>query len=568
MIAKLVELAQGDDLVSKAARLRLDAEQDALMKEALKKESRDRILREAADLGKDRNSTVRMLSDQSLPSQTRETLADLAGKEAMAKAISDDDISYIIDHARELNQQGKAALEELLLERGDVNKMYSLNKQLGNRYMETDVSDQNRILNDIKKRFGLSEAQSDVDSKFIREASMDPSAVGGEIYDVPVEMSGMSAVPRSAMGDDIRKAMKIDRLKGNRQFLGDIDEILADPDVPLDLVANSSRYKTWKDNMENSLKKRSEAQRNFDSRVREKNRISSGYGRTFDDIGDIHERANTAPLREALDNENIDYILDQFEEARDLERRNHTPRARDYGDETLRLKDLLSGKAEIKDERLLRKRMQMLEEAADRIKGEGRNVSVRKFTPSGKPAGYTNVREKQLLREMYPSSKKETVNPEYREFLDKESRDLVSEVKDRRQKAAKKITEKYKYRNPVRWSSRDYADFARGKAPKKTEFESIRDNEAMIKELRDLEDKYANYVGSRKLGKNRIEYSNKVPVAQEMRSSKWNKPATEAFIKNVAKENGFRFSEQMIERMLKMTKQQVIDFIDNISNPG
>ena len=42
----------------------------------------------------------------------------------------------------------------------------------------------------------------------------------------------------------------------------------------------------------------------------------------------------------------------------------------------------------------------------------------------------------------------------------------------------------------------------------------------------------------------------------------------EVFIKNVAKENGFRFSEQMIERMLKMTKQQVIDFIDNISNPG
>lgn len=465
MIAKLVELAQGDDLVSKAAKLRFDAEKEAFIEEALKKESRDRALREAADFGKDRNSTVRMLSDQNLPDQTRAVLAELAGKEAMAKAISDDDISYIIDHARELNQQGRAALEELLLERGDVNKMYSLNKQLGNRYMETDVSDQNRILNDIKKRFGLSEAQSDVDSKFVREASMDPSAVGGEIYDVPVEMSGMSAVPRSAMRDDIREAMKINRLKENRQFLGDIDEILADPDVPLDLIANSSRYKAWKENMENSLKKRSEAQKNLDSRAREKNRISSGYGKTFDDIGDVHERANTAPLREVLDSDNVEYIFDQFEGLKDS-----APRARDYGDETVYLNDVLSGKTKRKDDESLQKIRKMIKEAADRIPGEGRDVSVRKFTPSGKPAGYTNVREKQLLREMYPVTKKQNI------------------------------------------------------------------------------DKDLGQTG--------------------MRISKWDKPATREFIRNVSRENGFRFSEQMIDRMLRMTKQQVVDFIEDVANPS
>ena len=558
-------LSEAPDKVSK---LRLDAEMEAFVKEALKKESRERALREAADLGKDKNSTLRMLSDPNLPSQTRVTLADLASKEAMAKALSDDDISYIIDNARNLNASGRDALEQLLIERGDVNKMFSLNNVLGNKFMNKNVSDEARVKRYLDRMFAQADAQSDVDSKFIREAVEDPSAVGGFSDDTAVEMSGMSALDRGSMHNDIRQAMVIDRLKEGKPFLGEIDELLANPDIPTDLIRNSSRYEAWKNAEEARLNKILENRMALDSRVKEANRIASGYGKTLDEINDVHGRAATAPFREVLDNDNVDYILDQFEEARDLERRNPTPIARDYGEETVRLKDVSSGKAEIKDDRSSQKRRKMITEAAGRIKGEGRNVSVRKFTPSGKPTGYTNVREKQLLREMYPSSKKETVSPEYREYLDKESRDLVSEVKDRRQKAANKITEKYKYRKPVGWNSRDYADFAKGKAPKKTELESIRDNEAMIKELKDLEDKYTNYVGSRKFGKNKIEYSNKVPSAQGMRSSKWDKPATEVFIKNVAKQNGFRFSEQMIERMLKMTKQQVMDFIDNISNPG
>lgn len=524
----LSQMTPEDKRINKLAQLALEADTEEADIARIMRDSKDRILREASDLGKDAKSTQRILGDTDIPDDVRASMLELAGKKSLAKALSEGDISTIIDNAKYLNQQGRAALEEMLLERGDTNKMFSLNKQLSNRYMDTDVSEQNRILNDIKRRFGLSEAQSDVDSKFVREASLDPSAVGGEIYDVPVETSGMSAIPRSAMRDDIRNAMKMDNLKKNRQFLGDIDEILADPDIPSDLIANNSRYKAWIENMENSLKKRGEAKRNLDSRLRERNRISSGYGKSFDDIGDIHERANTAPLREALDNDNVDYILDQFEEARDLERKNPTPRARDYGDETLYLKEIMSRHKKRKDNESTQARRKMITEA----------------------------------------TKKETVNPEYREYLDKESRDLVSEVKDRKHKAANKILEKYKYRNPVGWNSRDYADFAKGKAPKKTEFEAIRDSESKAKELADLEDKYNKYIGSKNLGKNRIEYSNKVSTAQGMRASKWNKPATREFIAGISRENGFRFSEQMIDRMLRMTKQQVIDFIDNISNPG
>ena len=536
----------------------------------LAKYAKEDSLQQSRDLmqGGDKwRETLFEATDPNISSEERSALLDLGMKQKMAKALSDDDISYIIDNARNLNASGRDALEQLLIERGDVNKMFSLNNVLGNKFMNKDISNEARVKRYLDRMFAQADAQSDVDSKFIREAVEDPSAVGGFSDDTAVEMSGMSALDRGSMHNDIRQAMVIDRLKGGKPFLGEIDELLANPDIPTDLIRNSSRYKAWKNAEEARLNKILENRMALDSRVKEANRIASGYGKTLDEINDVHGRAATAPFREILDNENVDYILDQFEEARDLERRNPTPRARDYGDETLRLKDLLSGKAEIKDDRSLRKRRQMLEEAAGKIKGEGRNVSVRRFTPSGKPARYINVREKQLLREMYPSSKKETVNPEYREFLDRESRDLVSEVKDRRQKAANKIAEKYKYRNPVGWNSRDYADFAKGKTPKKTELESIRDNEAMIKELKDLEDKYTKYVGSRKFGKNKIEYSNKVSSAQGMRSSKWDKPATEVFIKNVAKENGFRFSEQMIERMLKMTKQQVIDFIDNIANP-
>ena len=155
--------------------------------------------------------------------------------------------------------------------------------------------------------------------------------------------------------------------------------------------------------------------------------------------------------------------------------------------------------------------------------------------------------------------------PDVIEYLTPETRVLFAEV-NRREKNAAKKARAMAYPRSKNWNSKDYASFARGKAPKMSELDEISAEEEVFRKLsknrelsKEFKDKHRD---TRK-----ITISNKIPVEEGKNVSKWDKPATEVFIKNVAKKNGFRFSEQMIERMTRMTKQQVIDFIDNISNP-
>ena len=360
----------------------------------------------------------------------------------------------------------REAFENYLYEKKfPIDKIEQLNKATSGSIVSNEaLSDREkmlRLLEDI-------EAQTGIDKMFATKLRDDASAVGGVIDETPAEIRGMSQMGRRQMSDDLKDRLVAYRTKKGATTGTDIDDVLLNPYLSNKEILNSKRYDRWRKEEEDRLNKILENRMALDSRVKEANRKASGYGKTLDEINDIHERANTAPLSEALDNDNVDYILDQFEDARDLERRNPTPIATDYGDQTVRLKDVLSGKAEIKDSRSLRKRTEMVKEAVNKSRDKGA-LSVRKFTPSGEEIGRSKIRKKDLLKEMTSETK--------RQKIDKD------------------------------------------------------------------------------LGQS------------GMRSSKWNKPATEVFVKNVAKQNGFRFSEQMIERMLRMTKQQVIDFIDNIANP-
>lgn len=361
----------------------------------------------------------------------------------------------------------REAFENYLYEKNfPIDKIEQLNKATSGSVVSNEVlSDREkmlRLLEDI-------EAQTGIDKMFTTKLRDDASAVGGVIDETPAEIRGMSQMGRRQMSDDLKDRLVAYRTKKGAVTGTEIDDVLLNPYLSNKDIINSNRYEHWKKEEKARLNKILEDRMALDSRVKEANRKASGYGKTLDEINDIHERANTAPLSEALDNEKVDYILDQFEEARDLERRNPTPRARDYGGETLRLKDLLSGKAEVKDDRSLQKRREMVKEAVNKSRNKGA-LSVRKFTPSGEEIGRSKIRKKDLLKEMTSETK--------RQKIDKD------------------------------------------------------------------------------LGQS------------GMRMNKWDKPATRKFITDISKQNGFRFSEQMVNRMLKMTKQQVIDFIDNISNPG
>lgn len=360
----------------------------------------------------------------------------------------------------------REAFENYLYEkRFPIDKIEQLNKATSGSIVSNEVlSDREkmlRLLEDI-------EAQTGIDKMFTTKLRDDASAVGGVIDETPAEIRGMSQMGRRQMSDDLKNRLVAYRTKKGAVTGTDIDDVLLNPYLSNKDIINSNRYNLWKKEEEARLNKILEDRMALDSRVKEANRKASGYGKTLDEINDIHERANTAPLSEVLDNNKVDYILDQFEEARDLERRNPTPIATDYGDQTVRLKDVLSGRAEIKDDRSLQKRREMVEEAVNNSRNKGA-LYVRKFTPSGEEIGRSKIRKKDLLKEMVSDTKGQKIDKD--------------------------------------------------------------------------------------LGQS------------GMNISKWDKPATRKFITGITKQNGLRLSEQMIGEMLKMTKQEVMDFIDNISNP-
>ena len=381
-----------------------------------------------------------------------EELTGSIQKKALVDAVLNKDYSTLVKHRDMLGERGKDALLEML-EGEDIGKLYTLNKESGERFMKTRKPiDKGRTLSDvemdeiIKNRGRLNSAIDDI----------------GLEDNISAELEGMGPMDKGAFGNVIKDRLQADRFKRNQNVDMSIDEMFNNDFISNKDIENSPRFDKWKRAKEEELIAEAATAKNMDLRRQNKNRIASGYGRTFDDIGEIHERANRAPLSEVVDSDNIDYILDQFEEARDLERAKPTPRARDYGEETLYLKDAESGNKKPS----LQERRKELIEAASRIKGEGRNVSIRKFSSAGKKEGYATKREKELLREMYPASKKSTEKIDPSKFYTKSE-----------------------------------------------------------------------------------------------------KPVTRAFINGMAKQNGFRFSEQMMERLLKMTRQQVTDYIDNISNP-
>lgn len=361
----------------------------------------------------------------------------------------------------------REAFENYLYEKKfPIDKIEQLNKATSGSIVSNEVlSDREkmlRLLEDI-------EAQTGIDKMFTTKLRDDASAVGGVIDETPAEIRGMSQMGRRQMSDDLKDKLVAYRTRKGAVTGTDIDDVLLNPYLSNKDIINSNRYNLWKKEEEARLNKVLENRMSLDSRVKEANRKASGYGKTLDEINDIHERANTAPLSEVLDNNRVDYILDQFEEARDLERRNPTPIATDYGGQTVRLKDVLSGRAEIKDDRSLQKRREMVEEAVNNSRNKGA-LYVRKFTPSGEEIGRSKIRKKDLLKEMVSDTKGQKIDKD--------------------------------------------------------------------------------------LGQS------------GMNISKWDKPATRKFITGISKQNGLRLSEQMIEEMLKMTKQEVMDFIDNISNPG
>lgn len=588
-------LSEAPDKLSK---LRLDADMDDFIRQAVMDESLKATRRRARDLAEGLNSDP-MISviEEAMKAKYKFTMPELLDggesfkAKAVAEAVASGDINKIIEVYPLVkdNEMAKAAIEEMVAKTKDPGKAFALEKSLKKNPHDIDMLE-------IDQDARLNEA---LDKLAGRREVIDEASVGGFSNDAVPELTGMRVVDDQMFGDELFDMKLRDRTRHNRAYDSSPDKFINQEGVD---ISGTNRYRLMlleemtrkakeqqsvdlmdrlktrrslhkdplmRDKLDerNSLSvndiekykqrgpgkseaflqelrsayrdrlarypknrkskyvqhqimedianewipqgkgfdiitapkdvhpgnprgnakisdskmlselERAEARRNsLMERIEKKRSIGDYEGadivqEQLDNINDkiIELKDKEKMIADASENREAEMIANQWKEARELDWTDPKEISRDVGEETLYLDDILSGKAEIKDDRSLRKRRKMLEEAAGRIKGEGRNVSVRRFTPSGKPAGYTNVREKQLLREMYPVNKKQKVDKD--------------------------------------------------------------------------------------LGQS------------GMNVSKWDKPATREFITGISKQNGFRFSEQMIDRMLRMTKQQVIDFIDNISNP-
>ena len=102
---------------------------------------------------------------------------------------------------------------------------------------------------------------------------------------------------------------------------------------------------------------------------------------------------------------------------------------------------------------------------------------------------------------------------------------------------------------------------AKGKG--KPSFEAER---KMHKELEDIDTKSESYKAKHR--QTRTETSdNKIPAKSGEYKNPLEAKATRLFINNVAKQLGFRPSEQLIEELKKYSKQSVIDWYENLAHP-
>lgn len=485
----------------KIKRLILEATEDSNLRDKLRRDSRDVALLQAREYGANVPITEKMLKYATRIGDTDKMAQASEAYRAtrLAQALGDNDIKFIVDHADVLNQQGKNALIQLLLERNDTANLYGLNKNLGNEFINKDLK--NKVGRDKAKLLDEAVANQELQQKFYSKLDDDETAA---------ELRGMSVDPRT---DPARSRLIADRMRHGQTVDTSVDEMFNTARMPgeardidnisIDELGNHPRYKKWIADEERRLRgkvpsssvkdvhptRAQTSKRNRASDIKDRSEIleqaiNNRYGsvdnlrntlkdvpegaeRFYDEAADLLNKYDDAideasgyGLRDELGDIDEDNVFNQFIDSRDQDRIKPTPRSRDYGEESLMLRDRARGigPKQTPDDR----RKELIELAS---KSKDKDVPV--YRGGEKPAYFTT--EKEALRDVYP--------------------------KHTRIENEKIPAKSGEYKNP-------------------------------------LEAK-----------------------------------ATELFIKNVAKQLGFRPSEQLIEELKKYSKQSVIDWYENLAHP-
>ena len=458
----------------KIKRLILEATEDSNLRDKLRRDSRDVALLQAREYGSNVPITEKMLKYATRIGDTDKMAQAGEAYRAtrLAQALGDDDIKFIVDHADVLNQQGKNALIQLLLERKDTANLYGLNKNLGNEFINKDLK--NKFTRDQSKLLDEAVANNELQQKFYSKLDDDETAA---------ELRGMSVDPRT---DPARSRLIADRMRNGQTVDTSVDEMFNTARMPdeardietisIDELGEHPRYKKWIADEERRLKgkvpsspikdvhptRAQASKRNRASDIKDRSEIleqaiNNRYGsvdnlrntlkdvpegaeRIYDEAADLLNRyddamdeASSSRLRDELGDIDEDNVMSQFIDPRDQERIKPTPRSRDYGEESLMLRDRARGigPKQTPDER----RKELTELGTN---SNDKDVPV--YRGGEYPAYF--ITEKEALKDMYPK-KFRGYGESTKEYLTPETEALFKEVDDRMKRAQRKIIDKY-----------------------------------------------------------------------------------------------------------------------------
>ena len=405
----------------KIKRLILEATEDSNLRDKLRRDSRDVALLQAREYGSNVPITEKMLKYATRVGDTDKMAQASEAYRAtrLAQALGDDDIKFIVDHADALNQQGKDALIQLLLERNDTANLYGLNKNLGNEFINKDLK--NKVGRDKAKLLDEAVANNELQQKFYSKLDDDETAA---------ELRGMSVDPRT---DPARSRLIADRMRNKQTVDTSVDEMF-NADITDEQLGNHPRYKKWIADEERRLRgkvpnspvkdvhptRAQASKRNRASDIKDETEIleeiiNKKYGsvdnlrntlkdvpegaeRFYDEAADLLNKYDDAVdeasrFGDELGDIDEDNVMSQFIDPRYQEWTKSTPRSRDFGEESLMLRDRARGigPKQTPDDR----RKELIELATN---SKDKDVPVYR---GGKNPAYF-VTEKEVLREMYP----------------------------------------------------------------------------------------------------------------------------------------------------------------------
>ena len=543
----------------KIKRLILEATEDSNLRDKLRRDSRDVALLQAREYGANVPITERMLKYATRVGDTDKMAQASEAYRAtrLAQALGDDDIKFIVDHADALNQQGKDALIQLLLERNDTANLYGLNKNLGNEFINKDLK--NKFTRDQAKLLDEAVANDELQQKFYSKLDDD---------EVAAELRGMSVDPRT---DPARSRLIADRMRHGQTVDTSVDEMF-NADITDKQLAEHPRYKKWIADEERRLRGQLASSPVKDvhptrAQASKRNRAS-----------DIKDR--TEILEEAINNRygSVDNLRNTLKDVPEGAERFYDEAADllNKYDEAMDKAGYTVGKpGKIPNDTL--KRLDK-EDALDREQ----LVRLAAEDPEKNKASINRLKVKMEQRDIERKNtpKEIDINPlsrESDELGDIDEDNVMSQFIDPRDQERIKPTPR----------SRDYGeeslmlrDRAKGIGPKQTPDERRKELTELGTNSKDKDvpvyrggEKPAYFTTEKQALKDvyprhtRIE-DEKIPAKSGEYKDPLDEIATEVFIKNIAKGKGRKPTATQIARLKNMSKEQVIDTYENLDHPS